>query len=139
MTNTDGYISIDVNGEKLGLKFGMLANEWFINQLEEDKSLMSADGEPSLIGAAYLIYYGYLNNCKHKGTKEAYNMGYFLQWIEEVSIDPEKAHVLEDIGVCYRDSRFTHEWIRRIDAATEEVKKKMIGSTLNHSATENLD
>jgi hypothetical protein len=131
----NGYIAIEINSEKLGIKFGMPANEWFTRKLEEDNSLVGVDGSTSLIGVAYLIFYGYLNNCLHKDIEPTYKVGHFIEWVEEVSIDSEN-RILDEIGQCYIDSKFTKAWVERIEKATEEVKKKMIGNTLNPSATE---
>lgn len=135
---SDGYIQIDVNGEMLGIKFGMLANEWF-----SDKALageLTSNGTTNLEGVAYLIYCGYKNNCKQKKVPDVYHEGYFLEWVEEVSIDPEKQNLFTEIGECYIQSKFTKAWNEKVNKALETLedeKKKMIGSLSGHSVSGN--
>lgn len=135
----NGYIAIEINGEKVGLKFGMLMNKWYTEKMEEDINLLHQDGMPTTIGIAYLLYYGYLNNCKAKEVKESYSFEYFLDFVELALLNEEQTNVLIEVSKTFNESRYTKEWLKRIEDATEEVKKKMIetnGSTLNPSATE---
>lgn len=141
----NGYTSIDFNGEKLGIKFGMPANQAFFIELKENPSKLIMDGAAlTLIGAARLLYYGYLNNCEVKDVLPVYTKGDFVEWMEEVDIDPERQHVYRELYQCYIESKYTKAWDERLQKLldAEEEKKKMmnpIGNTSNLSATENLD
>lgn len=134
----NGYIALEINGEKVGLKFGMPANRMFTEKMAENIDLISKDGVVNEIGVAYLIYFGYLNNCLVKEETQKYGFGYFLEYVEDAILNPDLMPSLVAVSQCYADSRFTQEWVKRIDESTEEVKKKMTGIISNLSVTENL-
>lgn len=137
----NGYIAIDVNGEKLGIKFGMPANQEFSQKVFEGAPFKNPAGSVNSEGVAYLIYCGYKNNCDYKDAEVKYTPGYFREWVDDVSIDPEREHILTEIGDCYFKSKYTKAWQEKLDKALENLedeKKKMIGSISNPSVTESL-
>jgi hypothetical protein len=132
----NGYIALEINGEKVGLKFGMPANRWFTEKLSENIELISKDGVVTEIGVAYLIYFGYLNNCLVKEETQKHGFGYFMEYVEEALLNEDIMPNLIEVSKVYADSRYTQEWVKRIDNSTEEVKKKMIGIISNPSVLE---
>ena len=71
------YTSIEINGEKVGLKFGMASFRYLANTkfVENDDALNE-------IGIAKILYSGYYNNCIIKDAEPKFTLEDFVDLIE---------------------------------------------------------
>lgn len=82
----NGYCEFEIKGEKVGLKFGMIANQRF---LEKAKSFTffetMSDGQRTLtvLGIAHVLYAGYVNNCYIKEQVTKHTFEDFFELIED--------------------------------------------------------
>jgi hypothetical protein len=74
------YTTITINGETIGLKFGMASFRYLENKFVEGKSFTGE--QINEIGIANIIYSGYYNNCLIKDEQPKYSFEYFIDWIE---------------------------------------------------------
>lgn len=75
------YITIDIEGKTIGLKFGMVSFRYLQTRL---KSEISYNGnELTEIGFAQILYSGYYNNCVIKDVVPEYNFEYFVDFVEK--------------------------------------------------------
>lgn len=87
------YTTLTINGEKIGLKFGMASFRYLSEgRFKEGKSF--AHDQLTEIGIAHIIYSGYMNNCLVKEIEETYNFEFFVDYLEN-NISNEK--FLEEI------------------------------------------
>jgi hypothetical protein len=139
---SNGYCQIVVNGETIGLRFGMLANRMMAERFLTDSTIMN-NGQLNEVGIAYLIYAGYCNWCAVKDEQPKYKVGYFIEYVEECEVDETKLQEFQNIGDVYSKSKFTGKYLEEINKVTEEIKKKITeksqesGMKSNHSVTEN--
>lgn len=121
--NDSGYIEFSLNGEGIGLRFGIHAVRLFLDKMGGDEQLISSNTVNEL-GIATLIYCGYINECIVKDIPQAYKLGYFVQAVEDSVIHPEGRKVLEDIANAYMNSKYTKRVIESAKDASDELKKK---------------
>jgi hypothetical protein len=112
------YCQITINGKILGLKFGMMSARLFFEALEK-KVLMYGDTLNEL-GIAYVLWYGYLNNCEVKGVDPEYPFEMFYDFVEQ------NAGGNEEITAALKKWSETKPIQDAIKIA-EEAKKKSIG------------
>lgn len=75
------YTTLTINGEKIGLKFGMASFRYLSEgRFKEGKSF--ANNQLTEIGIAHIIYSGYMNNCIVKEIDEIYNFEFFVDYLE---------------------------------------------------------
>jgi len=74
------YTTITINGETIGLKFGMASFRYLENKFVEGKSFTNE--QINEIGIANILYSGYYNNCLVKDQEPKYSFEYFIDWIE---------------------------------------------------------
>lgn len=74
------YTTITINGEKIGLKFGMASFRYLEKKFVEGKSFNN--DQINEIGLGHLIYAGYYNNCLIKDVELKYDFEYFVDWVE---------------------------------------------------------
>lgn len=137
----NGYCAIEINGKSIGLKYGMVANRLFFEEMSKNPSMMTGE-TINEIGVAHLIYAGYQNNCIVKGIEPELKFHFFMEWVEEALVDPKIKQTLETVSKCYADSRFTKKCVEEVNERVEDLKKKiqeLTGTTSNPTATENLD
>lgn len=115
------YTTITVNGEKIGLKFGMASFRYLSEgKFIEGKSF--ANNQLTEIGIAHIIYSGYYNNCLVKDTEIKYSFEHFVDYIE-MNYDDEK--VQNDIKECL-EIWAKSEFLKPKEQETTESKKKNI-------------
>ena len=134
----NGYIAIEINSEKVGLKFSMLVSRWLTDKMQEDPTIFSF-GTFNEAGTAWLLFFAYKVNCDISNKPKKLHYGDFLSWVEEAEFNPIIKEQLTAAGKCYDDSMYTKKYVEELNKKTEEIKKKMIGISSNPSATENLD
>ena len=74
------YITIEIKGKNIGLKFGMASFRYLQNRFKDE---VSFNGNTlTEIGFAQILYSGYYNNCIIKDVVPEYNFEYFVDFIE---------------------------------------------------------
>jgi hypothetical protein len=86
------YTTITINGETIGLKFGMASFRYLENKFVEGKSF--SNEQINEIGIAHILFSGYYNNCLIKDVECKYSFEYFVDWLETNLKSPE---ILEEI------------------------------------------
>jgi hypothetical protein len=77
------YTTITINGEKVGLKFGMYSFR-YLSEGRFVEGLSFANNQLTEIGIAHILYSGYINNCVVKDTKDPkYTFEDFVDFIEK--------------------------------------------------------
>lgn len=108
------YAQITISGERLGLRFGMLATQLFYEAAEQGKRVIVGDTVTDL-GIAYILWFGYLNNCEVKQVDPARTFEEFYDRVSDIDeTDDEVGKALE----CWASSKVVRK-------AVEESKKKM--------------
>lgn len=133
-----GLTSIEIDGESIGLKFGLEANRMFLEHIGSDFGRIDKKHYNETDVAA-LLHAGYVNYCTTHDETPLHKIGYFIGWVED-NLE-EKATEFERVAHVYEESKHTKRMIRNMNDATEELKKKMktlTGSSSNLSVTENL-
>lgn len=75
------YTTITINGEKIGLKFGMASFRYLSEgRLTEGKSFRN--NELTEIGIAHILYSGYYNNCIVKDVEANLTFEDFVDFVE---------------------------------------------------------
>lgn len=123
MINDSGIYSIKIKDQVISLRFAMPANKIIFEKLLEYPEMLNADKIDER-GITWLILAGYQNACKAKDEQPIHGYEFFYDFVEGCMVDEGGAEVLQDIAVCYSNSRFTIKAIENINAATEELKKK---------------
>lgn len=118
----NGYTQIEIGGKAIGIKFGLPALEMLVKKVNEYTSLIDEKGNFSSAGLAYMIYYGYLNNCMVKEVSPVHKFEFFMDHIESVAHDTEKAGPLATVVETWATSR---EVVRMQDAGKKISKRKL--------------
>lgn len=128
----NGYTQIDINGELIGLKFGLPS----IGKIKEMSEGMDSSVETmATYGMAVILYCGYWNNCLIKQVIPKHNLQFFYDAIEDAFLEEEKIKPFKEVMDFFNESRFIK---------VDESKKKSqpeesgAGTKLSPSATENL-
>ena len=130
------YTDIQIDGKKVGLKFGMPSYQMFVEKIKMFPQLINTDGETmNEAGYAYIIYFGYINNCMIKDVAPNIPFEKFIDYVESIYDSEETANEVAKVFQVWADSRDVKKLVEKIE--TEGVKKKNGDSTsLNHSATD---
>lgn len=131
-----GYTTILINGQTVGLKFGLPA----LKQLGEfEKKVPFYDGNNySDLGMAHIIYAGYCNNQFIKTQDVTYQFEDFYNVVEECLNDAEQAvSVLRPIIECFEQSRYVAP-VAAKPGEDEGKKKNGLGTKSKATATVNL-
>lgn len=134
--DASGYIAIEFKGLKVGIKFGMYANEQIVRKISDpDSGALLEDGSFSTVGVAYMLYYGYWNNCLAKEIPKAYTFEDFLEYTEDSILSPEGNEVLKRVGEVYSNARHTRKMVDNINEKVEDLKKKIQEQTVSTGIT----
>lgn len=81
----NGYTQIEINGQKVGLKFAYPAIKWFTEEsLKTDIYFVEGDnGGFTVEGLAKLIQCSYRNNCLLKEVEPVLTFEDFFNWVEQ--------------------------------------------------------
>lgn len=110
------YTTITINGEKIGLKFGMASFRYLDEKIQGGK--LFDDTKLSEIAIAHIMYSGYFNNCLVKEVDAKYTFADFVDYIED---NFDNAEVMAEIGAVvevWAKNKFLQS------KASEEPKKK---------------
>jgi hypothetical protein len=131
-----GKITITIQDKQVGLYFGMPANRMFFSRLVEQ---YGEDAEVVIneTDIAFLAWCGYQNQCLISDAPAALTKGNFIEWVDEMMLSEEDKKILESVSSCYSESRFTKQYIENVNNEVDKIKKKLNGTTSNHTVTEN--
>src|SRR6188472_4661141 len=118
----NGYISIQVSGKPVGLKFAYPAVKWFLEAATTRADVFFVEGDAGSMvtdyGMAKLIHCAYRNNCLIKETEPVLAFEDFINFVEEET-EKTDSTVLADIYTCYAESSIS----KKIVADTEKKSK----------------
>ena len=113
------YTTIEIDGQKLGLKFGMASFRYLQTKFVDGISFNGNDLNE--IGIAHILYSGYYNNCIIKDIVPSYTFENFVDYIENNLRNNEKVNEIKDIIELWS----TNDFIKSNEKVNvEETKKK---------------
>lgn len=116
------YCTITINGEKIGLKFGMASFRYLSqNKFVEGKSFQNND--LTEIGIAYILYSGYYNNTIVKDIEPTLTFEDFVDYIES---NLKNTEFLEEIKKAV-EVWASSEFIKQTQEEQEPKKKNSRG------------
>jgi hypothetical protein len=115
------YTSITIDGQKIGLKFGMASFRYLTDKLVEGVSF--DNNELNEIGIGHILYGGYTNNCLVKGVLPEFTFEYFVDTIEKNLINDEFLNQIKEVIKVWTESDFIKQAVD-ISEAKEQPKKK---------------
>jgi hypothetical protein len=132
----NGYTTIEINGEAIGLKFGMPAIEYLAEKGKKVKLYKLNDkGVPEFythLGMAHTLYAGYVNNCQRKDADVVLEFETFYDFVDESTGNKERLDAIRNAMQVFEDSRI----IAQTKDKEEGTKKKDgHGKKSNPSAT----
>lgn len=129
MENNSGRCSINMNGEKIDLIFGMPACEKFYLDIAEGRVLTDDEGNIlSSTGVACLLYAGYFNGCVYNNAPVKHTVGTFLEFMEAHIEDANVAKELVDAGTCFKNSTSVIKYLQRKQGEVDAQKKRIMES-----------
>ena len=126
----NGYTTININGQTVGIKFGLLAIKEFSLTTEKKREVLYEGDNLSFLGMAKLIQCGYKNNCEIKEVQPTLTLEDFNNWTEEALTSDERKNDVSVVLNCFAESQFVKTLI---DLPKEETKKKTQSNTLKKS------
>lgn len=135
----NGYTTININGEPVGIKFGYLAIKEFSLAAEKKRDVyydtVNDEQQLSFLGIAKLIHCGYKNNCEIKETEPKYFLEQFNDWVEMSINDEERKKQLAEVLTVFAESQYV-KMLAEMQVNGEETKKKTVkGITKKSKAT----
>jgi len=121
--NSSGYTSIVVDGETIGIRFGISAVRMFLERVSSDLSLVSGE-TMNEIGIATLLHCGYINNCLVQDIVPDRKFGFFMSFVESAWIDKTVQKQCEDVTQVYADSKYTNKILDETGKKIDDIKKK---------------
>lgn len=115
------YTSITIDGQKIGLKFGMASFRYLTDKLVEGISF--DNNELNEIGIAHILYGGFMNNCLVKGELPDLSLEYFVDTIEKNLINDEFLNQIKEVIKVWTESDFIKQAVD-MSEAKEQPKKK---------------
>jgi hypothetical protein len=102
----NGYCTIQINGQPVGLKFAYPAIKWFTEEsINSDLYFLPGEGGGFTVeGLAKLIQCSYRNNCLIKEVEPELKFEDFFNWVEQSQETDEGRAELEKVVKAYADS-----------------------------------
>jgi len=92
----NGYIQIDINGKKVGLKFNMYAGE----------NLSSVKGNPTTsANIVRMVWAGILGNAFVKQIEPEVSFEDVVEWVDNLTLSGDKEGVLQKISDTFLNSQ----------------------------------
>jgi len=112
------YCTITINGQKVGLKFGMASFRYLSDgKLVEGKSFNK--NELNEVGIAHILYSGYYNNCLVKDVEPLLTFEDLVDHIEATLMNKEGLEEITNAVKVWADNDFIKQ-----TQTKEEPKKK---------------
>lgn len=115
------YTSIVINGQKVGIKFGMASFRYLSEKFVDGKAYHN--NELTEIGISYIVYSGYYNNCIVKEEEPTLSFSDFVDWVEVSLLDSEKSKEVMEVISLWGSNDFIRK--KEEKENTEEPKKKI--------------
>jgi hypothetical protein len=115
------YITIDIEGKKIGLKFGMASFRYLQNRFKDEVSFNGST--LTEIGFAQILYSGYYNNCIIKDVVPEYNFEFFVDFIENNLKNDEIIAQINSVIELWSQNDFVKN---AANNQNQEAKKKNI-------------
>jgi len=112
------YTSITINGQKVGLKFGMASFRYLTDKFVEGISF--DNNELNEIGISHIIYGGYMNNCLVKGVLPEMTFESIVDYVESNLQNDEFLESLKEVVKVWTESDF----IKQTQIAEDDSKAK---------------
>lgn len=121
----NGKCLIELNGLQIGLRFGMPANRWFFEALENEPDNLIGT-QLSERGIAELLYAGYRNHrlVVDSDAMQPLSLGFFVEAVDEAALDPAVQEQITTAVNCYSESAYTKKYLEQTNLAIEELQKK---------------
>ena len=113
------YTTIEIDGQKLGLKFGMASFRYLQSKFIDGVSFNGNDLNE--IGIAHILYSGYYNNCIIKDIIPSYTFEHFVDFIENNLKNDDKVIEIKNIIELWASNDFIKS-VEKVNV--EETKKK---------------
>lgn len=110
------YTTITINGEEIGLKFGMASFRYLTDKFVDGVSFN--ENMINEIGISHIIYGGYYNHCLIKNEKPKYNFEYIVDYIESNLKNQKVLQELQEVIKVWSDSDIIK------DATEDDFTKK---------------
>lgn len=121
------YCTLTINGQKVGLKFGMASFRYLSDgKFVEGKSFVK--DELTEIGVAHILYSGYFNNCLVKDVEPSLTFADFVDYIEGILISKGDLSEMNNAISVWS----SNELIKQTQS-TETKKKTSLGKKLKPS------
>jgi poly(A) polymerase Pap1 len=120
----NGYIQIDFNGTKVGLKFAYQALKWFALDSEKYAEEYYEESGMSVLGFANLLHCGYRNCQLMKKEDPTITLMEFYDYVSELNQTKEGQQVMIDIDTVVAESREFKLFNEKAQEAGEPAKKK---------------
>lgn len=115
------YTSIVINGQKVGIKFGMASFRYLSEKFVDGKAYHN--NELTEIGISYIVYSGYYNNCIVKEEEPTLSFSDFVDWVEVSLTNSEKSQEVMAVISLWASNDFIRK--KEEKENTEEPKKKI--------------
>lgn len=123
---SNGYISITINEQAVGLRFGMPAIKRIAEKVrfKEGEEYTEAD-------FAQFMYAGYLNNCLVKEMEPTLSYEDFYNFAEEAIYTKKDVESISKVIVCFNESRVMKAAIGESEKKSSTAKQLKKNSTGN--------
>lgn len=116
------YTTITINGQSVGLKFGMASFRYLQNKFQNDKSIDSTILNEITI--SHIIYSGYYNNCVVKEVDKVLSFADIVDWVEStLLLNKEDNEIAKAIKV-WSESDFIKQPEDKDDAKKKNSRGK---------------
>lgn len=115
------YTSIIINGQKVGIKFGMASFRYLSEKFVDGKAYHN--NELTEIGISYIVYSGYYNNCIVKEEEPGLSFSDIVDWVESSLLDSSKSKEIMDVINLWAANDFVRK--KEDKEENEEPKKKI--------------
>lgn len=126
-----GYIQININGQPVGIKFGLLSIKDFSLAAEKKRDVLYEGENLSFLGVAKLIQCGYKNNCEIKEVEPVLTLEDFNNWTEEAMSSDERKKELAEVLNVFAQSQYVK--LLQDLPQDEDAKKKTLKGTSKKS------
>lgn len=112
------YTTITIEGNKIGLKFGMASFRYIQGKFVDGISY--ENDQLNEIGIAHVIYSGYYNNCIIKEQEPKLTFEDIVDFIEKNLKNEQVLEEIKNVIQVWSENDF----IKSVDTSKEEPKKK---------------
>lgn len=119
----EGYVELEMEGQKIGLKFGMDCLK-HVQEKSRTMLLVDAKGAVNDAGLAYILYYGYKNWCLVKELTPSLTYESFFNFAEAAYYDKERNEECVKLITAFAESKIVKSEVSKKTEEPEKVKKK---------------